>query len=297
MATESKKMRLGGRIPLPVVQAGSHLVNDYIAHPHYFSEVTESLISAIANDYASHAFINFERLTPWCFSSFAKWAEGSSYKIVSRENDFSSVFNVCSKSSDDFFKGLGKKSRGNVKYYSRLLERECGVVKFSITEPISHEESTRMFDTFLHIEKSGWKGQKGTSLAQIEKSKLFYKGLCDTASDDGLLRWYQLFAGEKLVSMNMVMCYGSTLWVMKTAYDENCRRYSPGTLGLTEVLKTAIEDLKIKKVRMITNYPWLDKWRPDKELYIGVRIFLPSISGRMAFMATSLLKKDWKVLK
>jgi CelD/BcsL family acetyltransferase involved in cellulose biosynthesis len=192
--------------------------------------------------------------------------------------------------------GLGKKSRLNIKYYRRLLQRECGVVKLSITEPISHEESTRIFDTFLHIEQSGWKGQKGTSLAQIEKGRLFHKGLCDTASDDGLLRWYQLFAGEKLVSMNVVMCRGSTLWVMKTAYDENFRRYSPGTLGLTELLKTAIEDPQIHTVRMITNYPWLDKWRPDKESYMGVRIFLPSIPGRMASLATSLLKKDWKVL-
>jgi hypothetical protein len=105
MATESKKIRLGGRIPLPVVQAGSQLVNDYIAHPHYFSEVTESLIAAIVNDYSSHAFVNFERLTPWCYASFAKWAEGSSYKIVSRENDFSSVYNVCRNSFDAFLMG------------------------------------------------------------------------------------------------------------------------------------------------------------------------------------------------
>ena len=97
--------------------------------------------------------------------------------------------------------------------------------------------------------------------------------------------------------MNMVICRGSTLWVVKTAYDEIVRRYSPGALGLTELLKSAVEDPQIHTVRMITNYPWLDKWRPDKELYMGVRIYLPSISGRMVSLLTSLFKKDWKVLE
>jgi hypothetical protein len=74
------------------------------------------------------------------------------------------------------------------------------------------------------------------------------------------------------------------------------RRYSPGALGLTEILKNANEDPQVHTVRMITDYPWQDRWQPDKEPYMGVRIFLSSISGRMASLATSLLKKDWKVL-
>jgi hypothetical protein len=153
-----------------------------------------------------------------------------------------------------------------------------------------------MFDTLLYLEQSGWKGRKGTSIAQIEKSMRFHGALCDTASADGLLRWYQLFAGGKQVSMNMAICRGSTLWLVKTAYDENARRYSPGALGLTEILKNANEDPQVHTVRMITDYPWQDRWQPDKEPYMGVRIFLPSISGRMTSLATSLLKKDWKVL-
>jgi hypothetical protein len=113
MTAESNKMRLGGRIPFPVVQVGSHFVNDYIARPDSFAEVTESLIAAVINDYSSHAFVNFERLTPWCYASFAKWAEDSLYKIVSRENDFSNVYNACLDSFDDYFMGLGKSTRKN----------------------------------------------------------------------------------------------------------------------------------------------------------------------------------------
>ena len=61
-----------------------------------------------------------------------------------------------------------------LRQYRRLLERECGVVKMKITESASHEELTHMLDDFLYLERSGWKGRKGTSIAQIKKSMYFH---------------------------------------------------------------------------------------------------------------------------
>jgi hypothetical protein len=55
-----------------------------------------------------------------------------------------------------------------------LRSGECGVVKMKITESASHEELTHMFGAFLYLERLGWEGRKGTSIAQIEKSMYFH---------------------------------------------------------------------------------------------------------------------------
>lgn len=280
---ETEWYKLGKRLPLPIVNTGSHFVNDFALNIIDGSNALAMLIKTIQNDFPHSAWINFERLTLNCFQTIQTFSTTTHASILSHEADHSAVFDVSSGDFATFTKSMSSKSKANLRNYERLLAKKVGELTFKIISPQPEDDINILFNHFLEIEKSGWKGQKGTSIAQLIDSKKFHYSLCKTAAKQGQLRWYKLYAGDQLVAMNMAIQRASDLWVVKTAYNDNLRKFSPGIIGMTKLLHSAIEDKEIGKVRMITNYSWLDRWHPTKEVYQGVRIFNNNILGKMFY--------------
>ena len=295
---EVRKLRLYGNYGVTFLFTGSHYVND-IALNYAFStaDVIDALVHAIAKDYAYAAYMHFENMTNNCHSSLIQWALSSSYSVFSERGRTTSIFDVSNTNYECFIGRLGKKTRTNLRYYKRLIEREIGWIQNQIIRPNSAEQQLELFNKFLKIEQSGWKGEKGSALAQDEENKLYHLALCEIASSEGQMLWQVVTAGEMPIAMNMVIQRDSTLWVVKTAYENEYQKYSPGTVALTDFLQFAIEDQNIATIRMITDVDWVDKWKPRKENYQGMRIFFPSLAGKALVVATRMMKKHWKIVK
>lgn len=94
-------------------------------------------------------------------------------------------------------------------------------------------------DDFLALEASGWKGGRGTALAQAPgQAALMRAASAELARRDacliGLLR-----LGNRPVAGTILVRSGERAWFWKVAYDEAFARYSPGvqlTLALTDAL-------------------------------------------------------------
>lgn len=289
--------KLGGYLPVPVINTGSHFTNDFVVDNTMEVDVLSTLVDAVRADFPYAAWINFDRLTSDCYRQLESWAREKRVTVVSKDNDQSVVFDVESGDYPSFLKRLTTKARTNLRYYHRLLERKVGEVENVVVSGQSAEELASNFKEFLAIEESGWKGKKGTAIGQLAHSEKFHYALCETASTQGQLRWDKLYAGGTLVAMSMVIHRASNLWVVKTAYCNDFKAYSPGTIGINELLKSAVEDKTINSVRMITNYRWLDRWRPTLETYYGARIFGNNLKGRLASFVFTLLQQDWARVK
>lgn len=289
--------KLGGYLPVPVIDTGSHFTNDFAIDNAVTVDALTALVDTIHDDFPYAAWINFDRLTSGCYHQLECWAREKRVAVVSKDNDQSVVFDVGSGDYGKFVQRLTSKARTNLRYYRGLLERKVGEVKHVVVSSLSIEDMTLNFNEFLAIEESGWKGSKGTAIGQLAHSEKFHYGLCETAANQGQLRWYKLYAGGKLVAMSMVIHRATNLWVVKTAYSHEFKAYSPGTIGITELLKSAVEDKTITSVRMITNYRWLDRWRPTLETYRGARIFGNNLSGKLAKLVFMFLQEDWTRVK
>lgn len=285
--------KLGRWLPVPVVNTGSHFTNDFAVYTDVGAETLDALVTAVQRDYPYRAWINFERLTCNCYRLLEFWAKTSRVALLSRDNDDTAFFDVSCGDAEKFMQRLSTKTNANLRYYHRLLERKVGLLTHEINTSQSIDELKLNFSQFLAIEKSGWKGENGTAITQLEHSKRFHYTLCEMAATQGQMCWYKLYAGKQLVAMNLAIHRGSTLWVVKTAYDDDYKQYSPGALGLTELLKSVVEDKAINSVRMITNYSWLDRWCPDREIYHGARIFGKTAFGKISLMTFNALSKGW----
>jgi len=118
---------------------------------------------------------------------------------------------------------------------NRLAEH--GAVHFEIVR--KPEDVASAIETFLELEASGWKGQRGTALVQDEGDAAFIRrAAVDLAARDQceiiLLR-----AGEVPVAAGVVLRHQDRAFFFKLGVDERFAKFSPGvqlTLELTRHL-------------------------------------------------------------
>ena len=79
---------------------------------------------------------------------------------------------------------------------------------------------------------------------------------------------------------------------LKTAFDEDSGRYSPGHVLLDYAYRRYAESGMIKKMCLITDYDWVSNWNPRYLEYLDMRAFKKTLRGRVASAAYSALRKN-----
>lgn len=83
-------------------------------------------------------------------------------------------------------------------------------------------------DTYLAIEKAGWKGAAGSALACDGATERFFRAAVRAASDAGRLQFLRLDVGGRTVAMLVNFLTPPGSFTFKTVFDEDYRRFSPG---------------------------------------------------------------------
>jgi len=129
----------------------------------------------------------------------------------------------------------GKKLKELRRQRHRLAEH--GAISFSVAR--SREGIASAIETFLKLEASGWKGRRGTALAQVEGDAAFIRRASVALSDTGQCEILTLASGETPVAAGIVLRHGNRAFFFKLGVDERFAKFSPGvqlTLELTRHL-------------------------------------------------------------
>jgi CelD/BcsL family acetyltransferase involved in cellulose biosynthesis len=114
---------------------------------------------------------------------------------------------------------------------------ECGVLSFEVAR--SPQEVSAAIETFLALEASGWKGKRGTALAQVEGDAIFIRRATRALAESGQCEIVTLHAGETPIASGIVLRHQSRAFFFKLGVDERFAKFSPGvqlTLELTRHL-------------------------------------------------------------
>ena len=95
----------------------------------------------------------------------------------------------------------------------------------------------RAVAAFLKIEASGWKGKRGTALDCDEHTRQFAASAFTGNEASSICRADMLTVGGVPIAVSLIVLAGRTGFAVKACYDESYRRYSPGLLLETEVLR------------------------------------------------------------
>jgi CelD/BcsL family acetyltransferase involved in cellulose biosynthesis len=181
---------------------------------------------------------------------------------------------------------LSSKFMSNLRRCRRRLE-ERGVM--SVQRVTGGAELQRRLEDCFTLERSGWKGRKGTAAAQSKQTRGFYTGLAQrAASGDYLSLFFLLLDGTPIAAQ-----YGLTrrgvYSLLMTCYGEEFKRYSPSHLLLQEVMKLCIAGGLSELDFLGCDLEWKLDWSRIARTHHWMFIFRDGRMGRVLQKA----KFDW----
>jgi CelD/BcsL family acetyltransferase involved in cellulose biosynthesis len=129
----------------------------------------------------------------------------------------------------------GKKLKELRRQRHRLAEH--GAVSFDVAQ--SPDEVAAATETFMKLEASGWKGERGTALAQHDGDAAFIRRATAALAKTGQCEIVTLRAGSTPVAAAIVLRHQDRAFYFKLGVDERFAKFSPGvqlTLDLTRHL-------------------------------------------------------------
>ncbi|WP_408890128.1 GNAT family N-acetyltransferase [Myxococcus faecalis] len=178
---------------------------------------------------------------------------------------------------EKFQASLQSKFKANCRRRRRKLE-EKGKVTFERVDGGPGLEGT-LEEGFL-LEQSGWKGERGTAMAQDTATRGFYTELARDAAYRGKLALYFLRLDGRPVAFHYGLEHGGRYFLLKPGYDEQLRECSPGQLLMEEVVGTCI-DRKLGEFDFLgPDMVWKRDWTDQVRRHTWLYIFNDSAFGR-----------------
>jgi CelD/BcsL family acetyltransferase involved in cellulose biosynthesis len=132
---------------------------------------------------------------------------------------------------------LSTKKLKELRRQRNRLADEHGEVSFEVAR--TAPDVVAATETFLALEASGWKGRRGTALAQVAGDAAFIRQATAALVKTDSCKIVTLRAGDTPVASGIVLRHQSRAFFFKLGVDERFARFSPGvqlTLELTRHL-------------------------------------------------------------
>jgi len=97
----------------------------------------------------------------------------------------------------------------------------------------------RLLDEGFAIERSGWKAERGTAIAQSAETDGFYREVAAWAAERGWLQLGFLRLDGRAIAFSYSLVLAGTVYVVKVGFDSELRRYAPGTILTREAIERA----------------------------------------------------------
>ena len=143
---------------------------------------------------------------------------------------------------------------------NRLAEH--GAVEFDVA--CAPADVAAAVETFLMLEASGWKGQRGTALGQDEGDATFLRRATSALAEIGQCEIVTLRAGDTPVAAAVVLRHLDRAFYFKLGVDERFAKFSPGVQLTLELTRHFCADPAIAMVDSTANpdHPMINPiWR------------------------------------
>jgi CelD/BcsL family acetyltransferase involved in cellulose biosynthesis len=142
-----------------------------------------------------------------------------------------------------------------------------------------HSSRANAKDMFAHPDKF----RNDTNRAFLSET---FSKLCD----DGMVRIFELRAGEQIAACRLCFVLGSTLYVYYSGYDPSFREYNVGTIMMSEIIKWAIKN-KFTEVNLSAGKDRSKlQWRPTEIIFQGGVCIAPNFRGAVISRAYDAIR-------
>jgi CelD/BcsL family acetyltransferase involved in cellulose biosynthesis len=163
-------------------------------------------------------------------------AEG--YRIVPALGN-RSPYLVLPATFDELLMTGSRNLRSQVARRGRQLEREG---RLELRTETGGDRLDRDLAAFFEVEASGWKARRGTAIRDSGATEDVYRRFAHNAAARGWLRLHLLELDGRLVAGDLGCAIGGIGFLVKTGFDEDLARLSPGLVLRARVLAASIDE-------------------------------------------------------
>ena len=201
-------------------------------------------------------------------------------------------------SGDEYIANLPKKIRKDVPYCQRRLQK-IGNLEFKLIRNQGGVDD--YMDLYYWVYSKSWQRREGVG-------PTFHRDLAKLAAKNGWLRLGFLFLDGSPISAQFWMTCSNNSFILKTVYDQDYRKYSPGKILTAEMMKYVIDIDKVKTVDYVQGDESYKKdWTPKRRERKGLLVFNDNIKGKYLALLTNkiqpainkhkYLRKSKKIIK
>jgi len=159
---------------------------------------------------------------------------------------------LCNTTFEEYLRNnISTKNRHNLmRFKNRLASAGAASIKHH-----QNDEACRLWDDFLQIEDSGWKGEASSSIARLNPSYCrYYDGLMKLLSAQDALHIYFLELEGKKIAGGFGYVQDDIFHWAKTGYIEGFQHLSPSNMLLLHILEDLMTDYP--DIALFNLFPW-----------------------------------------
>jgi len=143
-----------------------------------------------------------------------------------------------------------KELRDSVRRRQRMVNEAGLAVRVECV--IACAEIGSAVDRYSELESRGWKAKEGTALHPENTQGRFYRRLFESMANTGQAAVWEQYLGDELAASRLVISGPSMDIILKTTFNEDLRRFSPGHLLLVEILNRTMGRRPRRTVELYT---------------------------------------------
>jgi hypothetical protein len=203
--------------------------------------------------------------------------------VVRRPAGETPVLNLPARPIEDRF---SSRRRGDIRRARRRAE-EFGPVSGEVLSP-EPAELAPLLEEIVAVERAGWKGLRGTALAQDRERRRFFEEYASRAAAEGSLRISRLRIGDETAAVQLAVEHAGRLWLLKIGYDERFARCSPGTLLMLEAANWASER-GLDAIELLGDREsWTRFWTHEERPCVALYAYPARLAGAKSLVSGAL---------
>ena len=173
------------------------------------------------------------------------------------------ILHIAKRANQDVSEYISKRRLKTFRRYAAKLA-ENGTVEWHCHS--GARADARAAETFLRLEHSGWTGDSGTSLLAKPNEAAFFRDMIANFARRNQVFFTELTTGGRVVVSTCNLMAGRSGFAFKIGWDEDFRKYSPGTLNEIHFLqRLRTLDLAIDTLDSgASPESYIDRFWPDR---------------------------------
>lgn len=166
-------------------------------------------------------------------------------------------------SFDEYWDARGKNLRQNTRKQRNKLQAESTPTRIDCVSQAS--DVLEALVQYGALESAGWKADTGTAIGADNAQGRFYASMLQNFCSLGRGRIYRYWFGDRVVAMDLCIDNGPLVVILKTAYDENMKQFSPSVLMRQDEFEAWWDEGRFKRIEFYgKTMEWHTRWTGDE---------------------------------